>query len=63
MPETMLTTKALGERWSVSPNRLRNDRSARRGPAWIKLGASVRYALKDVITYEEQNRVPTIDPN
>ncbi len=39
---------------------LRNDRSARRGFPFIKIGRSVRYALDDIITFMEANRIKTV---
>ena len=36
---------------------LRNDRHLRQGPAYIKLGRSVRYRIKDLIDYLEEHRV------
>lgn len=61
--EPLLKPRDLQQRWGVALGHLANLRSARTGPAYIKLGSSVRYQLKDVIAYEEQNRVPTVDLN
>jgi hypothetical protein len=36
---------------------LRNDRHLRQGPAYIKLGRSVRYQVKDLIDYLQRNKI------
>ena len=38
---------------------LRNDRHNRRGIPYIKIGRSVRYSLRDVIAFMENNKVKT----
>jgi len=40
---------------------LRNDRHVGRGFPYIKIGASVRYKLDDVIDYMESHRIETED--
>lgn len=36
---------------------LRNDRHLRQGPAYLKLGRSVRYQVRDLLNYLEKHRV------
>lgn len=56
-PRPLLTESELAERWSRSARTLRNDRSARRGVPYVKLGGSVRYRLADVEAYEARGMV------
>ena len=55
----MLTPAQLAERWSVQVGSLANMRSQGRGPAYLRLGASVRYLVNDVSAYESANRKVT----
>ena len=52
----LLTDAQLAERWGLSVKRLANDRSAGRGPRFVKLGdglrAPVRYPLEIIEEYE-----------
>ncbi len=51
---TMLTTKELAARWSVSPGSLANDRALGRSAVpYVKIGDRVRYRLRDVERFEE----------
>ena len=36
---------------------LRNDRCSRKGPAYLKLGRSVRYKVADLLEYLEKHRI------
>jgi hypothetical protein len=36
---------------------LRNDRCSRKGPAYLKLGRSVRYRVSDLMDYLEKHRI------
>ena len=36
---------------------LRNDRHLRKGPAYIKMGRSIRYQVSDLLDYIEKNRI------
>jgi predicted DNA-binding transcriptional regulator AlpA len=36
---------------------LRNRRSLRQGPSYIKIGASVRYSIEDLEAYVAQHRI------
>lgn len=53
----VLSTAALATRWSVSQKYLANSRSAGQGPAYLKIGKSVLYAIEDVRAYEQARRV------
>ena len=55
-----LRPEALAERWSTTPKTLANWRSRGTGPAFIKIGAAVRYAMTDVIAYEQSQRVEAV---
>lgn len=57
---TFLRPEALAERWGVSPKSLANDRCRGRGIPYVKIGAAVRYALADVLAYEEASRVEAV---
>lgn len=51
--QTMLTTKELAERWSVSAGSLANERATGRSVVpYVKIGERVRYRLSDVLEYE-----------
>ena len=54
MEKKLLTTKELSERWngSPTPDTLRQWRSKKKGPQYVKLGG-VRYRLSDIVEYEE----------
>lgn len=56
MPK-FLTPAELAERWSMSPGSLANQRSARKGPAYVKIFSTVRYPVEDVEAFEQQGRV------
>jgi hypothetical protein len=45
----------------TTPNRLARLRSEGRGPAWTRLGRSIRYRWEDVHAFVEGNRQPTAD--
>ncbi len=42
---------------NVATQTLRNWRTARRGPAYLKLGRSVRYRVEDLQDYMEKCRI------
>lgn len=51
-PEIHLAPTDLAQRWNVSVAHLANLRWESRGCAYLKIGASVRYRLSDVLAYE-----------
>jgi hypothetical protein len=55
--ERMLTQSELAYRWKCAPGSLANARSKGTGPAYLKIGASVRYLLVDIEAYEQAVRV------
>ncbi|HEU5037743.1 MAG TPA: helix-turn-helix domain-containing protein [Nocardioides sp.] len=57
---TYLRPEALAERWGVSPKSLANARCRGGGIPYVKIGAAVRYALADVIAYEQSQRVEAV---
>jgi hypothetical protein len=56
-----LTTTELAARWGLSVGTLKNWRSLKRGPKYLKHGkanngkAIVRYCIEDIKKYEEHN--------
>lgn len=48
----MLSPKELADRWRCSVGWLANQRSAGRGPTYLKLSGRVLYRLADVEDYE-----------
>lgn len=66
MSETTITPAALNTRQAgdyigQSAGHLANERSAGRGPAYVKLGGSVRYLVRDLDAWLESHRVSTLD--
>ena len=59
MEETLID-KIAAKKIGVAVQTLRNWRHQRRGPAYLKLGRSVRYRLDDLNKFMENNR---IDPD
>ena len=47
-----LSTRALGERWSISPRTLERWRWLGQGPRFLKIGGRVAYRLEDIEAYE-----------
>jgi len=56
MIEKLMTDAELAERWQTSRGTLANARSRGDGCPYLKLGGLVRYALADVLAYEERSR-------
>jgi hypothetical protein len=54
--ETFLTPPELAKRHQRSEKTLRNDHVQRRYISFYKIGAHVRYALSDVLAYEQAHR-------
>lgn len=50
-PEPLMTEQEVAQLLKRSVKTLRNDRSAGRGPKWLKLGRSIRYRPADVIEW------------
>lgn len=59
--EQLLTEVQLEERWQMNASHLRYWRMKRAagdttaGPAFVKLGRSVRYRMSDIIAFEQEN--------
>lgn len=53
----LLTPKELAERWDCTVGHLANMRSAGVGPTYLKLGATIRYRVSDLLDYEEIHTV------
>lgn len=58
MPENPvnLTTNELAARWKVSGRTLERWRAEPYGPAWIHIGGSIRYMMRDVLAWEAAHR-------
>jgi hypothetical protein len=59
---THLNEDQLAKRWKISERTLQRWRSTDKGPAFLKLGWRVVYALSDIEAWERQQRV-TIHSN
>lgn len=55
---TNIRPPALAARLGTSVKTLANMRHRGEGPAYFKVNSSVLYAMRDVLAYEEANRVP-----
>jgi hypothetical protein len=53
----LFTAKEVSQLIGRAEQTLANDRSTRRGLAYIKVGRSVRYKLADVLAYVEGHRI------
>ena len=54
MTSPYLTTRELASRWGFKPATLVTWRSRRTGPAYVRIGGSIRYRLADVNEYEQR---------
>ncbi len=52
MQEEFLSEVDLAARWAMSSKTLTRWRTIRRGPPFVKLGKTVRYAMSDVLEFE-----------
>ncbi len=52
MSEQFLSEVDLAARWAMSSKTLTRWRTIRRGPPFVKLGKTVRYAMSDVLEFE-----------
>ena len=57
MMVVVLNEKDLAKRLSISVAKLRKDRIQKRGIPYIKIGGSVRYAMKDIEAYLNENLI------
>lgn len=58
MEKEVLTTREAAEYLGCSPSFLEHARYAGRPPAYFKVGARVRYRLRDLDAYVEDNMQP-----
>jgi len=56
-----LTEAEVSKITSLALSTLRNQRFARTGIPYVKLGRAVRYSLSDVVDYAENRKVITQD--
>ncbi len=59
--DQFLTQRDLADRWGCSMRTLQRWRTICLGPAFVRLGGSVRYSLVDVIAFEARNRISGLD--
>ena len=52
LPERLLSTAELSERWGCSRKKLAHDRMTGRGVAFVAIGRLCRYKLSQVLAYE-----------
>lgn len=55
-PGAFVTQRELAERWKVSGRTLERWRAERYGPAWVCIGGSIRYTMRDVLAWEAGHR-------
>lgn len=55
MPEILLTTKDLAQRWQIKEQTLRHWRMRGEGPRALTVGRLVRFRLEDVESWEAAN--------
>lgn len=58
--ERFLSPQALAERWDMDDGTLANWRVAGTGPIYVRIGGNIRYRIKDVIAWEDENTVHPI---
>jgi len=51
--EKFLTPKELALRWKMSERTLSNWRGQGRGPAYVKIGSSIKYEITVILNYEK----------
>jgi hypothetical protein len=56
----LLTARELAQRWGCSVGHLANLRSAGLGPAYLKIGTSIRYRASDLDVYEQARTVSPV---
>ncbi len=58
----LLSTRQAAALTTYTPHGLENLRSAGRGPAFIKMrGGAVAYRLRDLLAWQEEHRVTTLE--
>ncbi len=63
MQEEFLSEVDLAARWAMSSKTLTRWRGIRRGPPFVKLGKTVRYAMSDILEFERNGlRKPILQP-
>lgn len=70
MTEAFLTTEQLAARWGLRPATIKNQRARGTGPPYVTLPRlatpvgmpRVRYALAQVLAFEEANNITPIKP-
>lgn len=57
LERTHLQPDELAARWAVTRGHLANERSAGRGPAYLKITSRVLYPLSAIVEFEDQHLV------
>ena len=55
-PPAFVSERQLARRWGVSMRTLQRWRAEHYGPAFMRIGGSIRYALDDVLRFEAAMR-------
>lgn len=61
MQRQYLTPSETADRLNVSSGTLANWRSRGTGPAYLKIGRKVSYAIVDLDAWADKNKIKTID--
>jgi len=56
MGERFIDEKQLAERWSLERKTLQKYRYSGQGPTFYRIGGSVRYAMSDILSFEEASK-------
>lgn len=56
LSERFIDEKKLAERWDVQPKTLQKFRYSGKGPSFYRIGGSIRYAMSDILSFEETNK-------
>jgi hypothetical protein len=57
LKDRYLTPKETSELTGINPATLANQRSARRGIPFIKVGRSIRYRMNDILAFMDEHRI------
>ena len=53
-PSTIVAERKLASRWGKSIRFLQRLRRARRGPPWLRIGATGYYRAEDILAFEAE---------
>ena len=61
MENQFLNEKQVSEMTSIPLQTLRNNRFARKGISYVKIGRSVRYEVSDILDFMEKRKIKIQD--